>query len=342
MFSDVDSEEKAYLLGWIASDATVQEGRITLFLHERDRSLVRRLRDIACPDLPIRKKGARLRGFSISSARVVRDVCGLLEIAPGKKSRSVSFPELQSSSLQWAFVRGLFDGDGSVATPKPRGQTMPYPRCFLHNESQSLLDSVASFCAVPASRASDRLEWSGNNALDFMAQLYDGASICLPRKRDLYLDWSTWVPGLTSHGRLDGFRWVRTLPDAVPPRKEHASDSGYDVTLIRKGQSVNGITFYRTGIKVQPPFGWYFDVVPRSSITKTGHLLANCVGVIDRTYAGEIMVPLVKITPDAPELDLPARVVQLIPRPIVHLQVQLAEQLDETKRADGGFGSTGE
>ncbi|HEU5075560.1 MAG TPA: hypothetical protein VFU02_15315, partial [Polyangiaceae bacterium] len=99
---------------------------------------------------------------------------------------------------------------------------------------------------------------------------------------------------------------------------------------------------YGSGIQVAPPAGWYFDVVPRSSIIKTGYIVANSVGVIDRSYRGEVMVPLVKIDPDAPELVLPARVAQMIPRPIVHMQIRAVGSAGTTQRGSGGFGSTGE
>jgi dUTP pyrophosphatase len=92
---------------------------------------------------------------------------------------------------------------------------------------------------------------------------------------------------------------------------------------------------------VQPAFGWYFEVVPRSSIAKTGYMLANSVGVIDRGYVGEILVPLVKIDPNAPDIVLPARIAQLIPRPIISAQLELVEEIASTPRGQGGFGSSG-
>ena len=52
-------------------------------------------------------------------------------------------------------------------------------------------------------------------------------------------------------------------------------------------------------------------LVPRSSISKTGYMLANSVGVIDRTYTGNVLVPLIKVDKSMPDLILPARVVQL-------------------------------
>ena len=70
-------------------------------------------------------------------------------------------------------------------------------------------------------------------------------------------------------------------------------------------------------------------------------MLANSVGVIDRAYTGEILVPLIKLDPNAPDLALPARIVQIIPRPIIAAEIVEVDDFDTTLRGDGGFGSTG-
>jgi dUTP pyrophosphatase len=85
-------------------------------------------------------------------------------------------------------------------------------------------------------------------------------------------------------------------PDAVIPTKAHPSDTGYDLTLIRvsKDMSRGGqtIIMFDTGIAVCPPDGYYTEVVPRSSLSKTGYMLANSVGIIDQSYRGSIKVVL--------------------------------------------------
>jgi len=341
LFASVANDEQAYLLGWIASDGSIQPGTIALYIHRKDIDTVERLRDLVCKMLPIRRV-RDLAGFTINSKRMAADVCSLLQIQPGKKDATVQFPELPSRALRWAFIRGYFDGDGCISAPNARGESFPYPRCDIASTSDRLLDAIADFCGIPASRYAGRIEWAGNNALDFLARIYDEASIYLPRKHDLYLEWATWVPGLggKNSGRIDGFRWLRTLPGAIAPFKQRASDSGYDLTLVSKGDSRGIVQFFRTGLKIQPPYGWYFDLVPRSSILKTGYILANSVGVIDRGYVGEVLVPLIKVDPAVPELPLPSRIVQLIPRPIVHAEFREVQSLEATGRSGGGFGST--
>lgn len=344
-FSSVDTEEKAYLLGWIASDGSVTRGTIAIYVHERDSLTLCRLRDIICPDLPIKRKKVDLVGLVLNSTRIAADVCRWLEIEPGKKDAVVGLPRLTSDSLRWACLRGIFDGDGSISSLDAaiRRSGFPAPRCGIASNSDKLKTAIQEFCKIPAYRSAKGLDWSGTNAIDFLGKLYDRASVFLTRKRDLYLDWCSWVPAIGGTARSQAsFRWAKVLKGAVEPSKARASDSGFDLTLIAPAQRHGPVQFYRTGIKIQPAFGWYFDLVPRSSISRTGYMLANSIGVIDRGYVGEILVPLVKIDPHAPELELPARIVQLIPRPIIHMQLREVASLDETDRSEGGFGSTGQ
>jgi deoxyuridine 5'-triphosphate nucleotidohydrolase len=338
-FSKVDTEGKAYLLGWIASDGSITRGTIALFVHRKDSAILRQWNQIIGAELPTRSL-RNLVGISINSQQIVSDVCRWLGARPGKKSAAVGFPALASDELTWAFLRGFFDGVGSVFAPtQERG-----PRCNLTTGSEVFREAVRAWCPIKASYSGDQIEWGGNNALDFLGRLYDDATFALPRKRDLYRDWCNWVPSLGGpkhQGRGVSFRWVRADRDARPPRKTRVSDSGYDLTLLRKVKTNGVVDMFDTGIKVQPDFGWYFDVVARSSLTKTGYILANAVGVIDRTYTGTILIPLIKIDPTAPDLALPATVVQMIPRPIVHAEIIEVEALDDTDRGAGGFGSTG-
>ena len=136
------------------------------------------------------------------------------------------------------------------------------------------------------------------------------------------------------------FKFTKVNPNAVAPNKTHASDSGYDLVLIDHLKTEMGVSWYDTGIAVQPPDGYYFELYGRSSIAKSGHMLANNVGIIDSSYRGTIQVAIVKINPSAPDLTLPCRIVQIIPRSCIHLAPEEADSLGDTDRGKGGFGST--
>jgi deoxyuridine 5'-triphosphate nucleotidohydrolase len=183
---------------------------------------------------------------------------------------------------------------------------------------------------------------SGLSALDAAGRILGGDGPVLPSQAEMFGSWCARISQLeTSYNPRAAIRVQRVHPDAQLPKKERISDSGYDLTLLYAKTSWGRTVLYGTGLIVEPPLGWYLDVVPRSSIIKRGYILANSVGIIDRSYRGEILVPLIKIDPEAPDLELPARVAQLIPRPIVHFPLHESQELSATERGAGGFGSTG-
>lgn len=133
---------------------------------------------------------------------------------------------------------------------------------------------------------------------------------------------------------------IRMSPDAVVPTKAHDSDAGFDVTLTRVIERDGPRTLYGTGIKVAPPAGTYFTLNGRSSLSKAGYMLANCVGIIDESYRGEIMLVLFKFDASKTDLILPFRAGQLVLCRTVAAAMAEVDVLDVTERGEGGFGST--
>lgn len=131
--------------------------------------------------------------------------------------------------------------------------------------------------------------------------------------------------------------------NAIIPTKAFKEDAGYDLTIIKKIKDFNSRTsLYDTGIKIEIDEGYYTEIVPRSSISKSGYILANNIGIIDNHYRGNLMIALTKIADDAPEIELPFKCCQLIVREqILSNLIEITENnLSETKRNEGGFGST--
>lgn len=141
-------------------------------------------------------------------------------------------------------------------------------------------------------------------------------------------------------GNIYKFKYILCHEDAVAPIKAHGSDSGFDMTIISKVKTYGNVSLYTTGVKVQPGSGFYFDLVPRSSITKIGFMMANSIGIIDQSYTGEVMVALTKIDPNADDIQLPCRIAQLVPRPWMNVVGNKVDEFTETNRNSGGFGST--
>ena len=133
--------------------------------------------------------------------------------------------------------------------------------------------------------------------------------------------------------KLPTLKICRIHKGAVLPTKAHASDAGLDVTItgVHKEYSKH-VKLYSTGIKLEPQEGYHTELIERSSLMKKGYTLGNSVGIVDEMYRGELFVALHKFDPTAPDLKLPARVAQLIPRETVQMEVVELNDAGETER----------
>lgn len=205
-----------------------------------------------------------------------------------------------------------------------------------------------------------KLRFVGTNAVDFAGWLLGDSDISFVRWANLYEGNRIHLSGSTTAG-YHGCMIECTLPDAVLPYKTHSSDVGYDLTLLRVHKELSSVcTLYDTGIRIQNmPAGLYVEIVPRSSLSKSGYMLANSIGIIDPSYRNNLYVALVKVDPNAPPIELPFRAAQLIFRHHVFVSMlpahdrssssssasASADQQDRhrdhsTARGMGGFGST--
>lgn len=97
-----------------------------------------------------------------------------------------------------------------------------------------------------------------------------------------------------------------------------------------------------TGIAVEIPVGYGGFVFPRSSVAlKNGIALANCVGVVDSDYRGELMIPAINHGKEDFIIKNGDRIAQLVIMPVDNTEYEIAEELTDTERGEGGFGSTG-
>lgn len=97
-----------------------------------------------------------------------------------------------------------------------------------------------------------------------------------------------------------------------------------------------------TGLAMSIPEGYYGALYARSGLaTKQGLRPANCVGVIDSDYRGEIVVALHNDSNDPQTYHNGDRIAQLIIQPCLDVVYKVVEDLDDTERGNGGFGHTG-
>lgn len=128
--------------------------------------------------------------------------------------------------------------------------------------------------------------------------------------------------------------------DAQMPFKEHPENAGYDLYVHSVEDCGHYIKVY-TGVAIQPDLGYYFMLAPRSSSYKKGLSLYNNLGIIDNNYTGQIIAVFYK-TEEFKELPLKGdRLVQLIPQEQIWADIVEVQELSETNRGQGGFGSSG-
>lgn len=108
---------------------------------------------------------------------------------------------------------------------------------------------------------------------------------------------------------------------------------------VEPGQRVSIPTGFAIAL---PDPGWVALIYARSGLAiKYGIAPANCVGVVDSDYRGEIVVVLQSYGGEAYTIEPGERVAQMVITPVTQADVALVEELDETARGAGGFGSTG-
>jgi dUTP pyrophosphatase len=133
-------------------------------------------------------------------------------------------------------------------------------------------------------------------------------------------------------------------PDAVIPKYAKQSDAGLD--LVATSMTFDGTQItYGTGLAMEIPEGFVGLVFPRSSIRKTDLSLSNSVGVIDSGYRGEIQATFNQKSLSSKGgsflYGVGDRICQIMIIPHPPIEFKEVDELTNTERGEGGFGSTG-
>jgi dUTP pyrophosphatase len=133
----------------------------------------------------------------------------------------------------------------------------------------------------------------------------------------------------------------RLHPAARLPTRGSAGAAGLDLYAVERVTISPGArAAVRTGLAAAVPEGFYGRVAPRSGLA-VRHGIDVLAGVIDSDYRGEILCALVNHGEEPFEVEPGARVAQLVVEAIASPEPEWAEDLEETARGAGGFGSTG-
>ena len=102
-------------------------------------------------------------------------------------------------------------------------------------------------------------------------------------------------------------------------------------------------TLVPTGLRLEIPLGYEAQVRPRSGLAlKRGLAMLNAPGTIDADYRGDIGVILVNLSREEQVIEPGDRIAQLIFAPVTRAELSIVDQLTDSPRGTGGFGSTGE
>ena len=140
-------------------------------------------------------------------------------------------------------------------------------------------------------------------------------------------------------------RFKRLDPRAVVPAYQSEQASGLDLHAVLDGPvelSAGQILMVSCGFAMSIPAGWEAQVRPRSGLaTRHGISMPNAPGTIDADYRGEVKVPLINLGKAPFTIEPGMRIAQMVIAPVARVVVEEVEDLDETDRGGGGFGSTG-
>jgi len=141
-------------------------------------------------------------------------------------------------------------------------------------------------------------------------------------------------------------KFIKLHENAIVPSYGSASAAGADLYACTDQDKIvfspGETKLVHTGIALEIPDGLVGLIYARSGIaTKRGLAPANKVGVIDSDYRGEIMVALHNHSSETQEISKGERIAQIVFAPYVAVNFEEVEELSDTIRGEGGFGSTG-
>ncbi|MBS5885228.1 MULTISPECIES: dUTP diphosphatase [Clostridium] len=131
--------------------------------------------------------------------------------------------------------------------------------------------------------------------------------------------------------------------EAIIPNYAHKGDAGLDLYSVEEVKiNPSETALIKTGIKIELPPQTEAQVRPRSGLAlKHGITVLNTPGTIDEGYRGEVGVVLINHGKETFIVEKGMKIAQMVVKPVWYVEVDEVEELSETERAEGGFGSTG-
>ena len=286
--------------------------------------------------------------FVIKSQKVIQDICKQLSVDNLHNYHILNvsdFIKTNDRAIVLEFLKAYYEQNG-----KHNGKN----HIVISSYNKKNLEAFSEFFGIPHTFSNVfnvfQLNYYDVNVIDVLGHIYKNHKY--RTRESLFKDYLNLL-----NGEIPVLKYTRIHQDAVAPTKANPSDVGFDLSIIEVNkilttktslhsavnlETVEPVTtLYSTGIKLDIPVGYYVEIVPRSSISKSGYLLANSIGIIDCSYKGELLVALTKTSKDAKKIQFPFKCAQLIMRKQVFPEMVEVDDVGDTKRSEGGFGSSG-
>jgi len=315
----IDSNEKAYCLGFF-SYINENHSKYSKYCYELnnidiavDNKLLRYFENVVDILYDDETSSISMNIYEVSTLNYI-------------KTNITNFDNL-SDKYKKEFIRGLYEYNYLISENETNDIFIKKSSLL---EDTKVLEKMAEYLNIPY--INNDLYYQvkyGCSSVDFLGLIYNNINNNCSIN---YCNYNKTIPRCCV---------IKTDENAIVPSKKNWSDVGFDLSIIKKLEDFNTKTsLYDTGIKIQLDFGYYAEIVPRSSMSKSGYILANSIGIIDNSYRGNLMIALTKIADDAIEIQYPYRCCQLIIKKQIDVNLEEVAYIDTTKRNNGGFGST--
>jgi dUTP pyrophosphatase len=336
-FSLIDTKEKTYILGFLLANYSKLIKDNHLIFNSLNFDIINNIKNLFNTKIIINTIYTDHYNvdifkyyFKIKSNDIVNKINEYLF-----NKNVLNMIDILENDLKIYFLKGIFDNIGNI-NEKLFECTIDYD---INNVS--IIEKLCNFIDIPYLSCNDKnaIKYNDVNVIDFLGKIYKQGDVL---KNDIL--YNKYISMLLYNDKsLPSCKIFKNDTNAVIPSKVRESDAGYDLTIIKKVKDLNETTvLYDTGISIVLPPCYYAEIVPRSSLSKSGYMLANSIGIIDTGYRGNLFIALTKTDFHSPDLQLPFRCCQLIFKRQVFMNMTITNKTDneKTNRSDGGFGST--
>ena len=221
------------------------------------------------------------------------------------------------------FIRGYFELRGNINDKNILCKGL---ECSLEYD-ENILKLINEFGFKYSFNTSKNILFEDYNALDFLSKLYDNSDARY-RNKDMYIKYIKWVT-FGADNKIPSCKFLKYDSDAITPRRVKASDSGYDITIIKKIKNLSPKTsLYDTGIIVSPDFGYNSKIISMDSLIKSGYILINSFENLENSKK-KILIYLTKVDDSLPDLILPLTCCKLILERCLHYTMVECTNMDD-------------